>query len=66
MIRNNECRKVGYEQEYPGTTCWAIYQYLCCECGQWGDCSGTERVNDDGTVSPICPDCEANLPLIDL
>ena len=64
-VRSNEKRQVGVERDYPGSYGWPIYQYLCCECGRWGECSDTERVNDDGTFSPICPECAAKIPLED-
>jgi hypothetical protein len=50
-------RKIGVEQDYPGSFEWPIYEYLCPCCNTWGGGSGTDqKVGDEWHV--LCEACE--------
>lgn len=57
-IRESDRRVVNSLQEYPGTTTWHDYEYLCPECRQWHKTGGdVTEVHDDGTESILCEPC---------
>jgi len=47
-------RPVRSLQEYPGTTIWIDYEYLCPDCNTW-----TENISDitDLNNNPLCEKC---------
>ncbi len=62
--RESERRCTGTMQEYPGSTVWKDYVYLCPVCGKWSEPSNVTQLNDDGTESYLCEPCgEEAFPL---
>lgn len=50
--------KVGYEQKYPGSYAWPIYEVLCPECGKWVKEYGeVDQQDADGDWHCLCIPC---------
>jgi DNA-directed RNA polymerase subunit RPC12/RpoP len=55
-------RKVGVDQDYPGSYGWPVYEYRCPDCGQWfGGRTGVDGSDVSETVEGehqyLCAPC---------
>lgn len=57
LERHPELVKVGYEQDYPGSYKWPIYQLICPLCKQQTNNYGTTEQEIDGRWQYICDEC---------
>ena len=50
-------RVIGYDQDYPGSYRWPIYEILCPECKKWSKDYGNVTVEIDDEDIPLCEKC---------
>jgi hypothetical protein len=53
----NERRIIGYDQDYPGSYRWPVYEIFCPECGQWVKDYGEVDQLINGQWFALCTHC---------
>ncbi len=60
-VREKDRRKVGVEQDYPGSYEWPIYEYRCPICKKWSSGSDVTVTHNDETESVLCEKCASTI-----
>lgn len=61
-MAEQQTRKVGEMQEYPGSYAWPIMEVLCPLCEKWtGDYGEVDSQDKDGDWHHLCTKCAADI-----